>query len=697
MTTQIGVLVECVFAGLTGVAKTGSMFNGLPLEHGRVIFAPASGEQQYKEIYASPVASPSVLLDQSAIANGGGFTLGGIRLDSSGSAKVYAVGHYFCEAYDSNNVLQRQFHLRYGSVTGDPGGGSGLATRILDIRGDYGTDIASVNSAITHANSNSSTKFVFLFKDATFTLANNMVFPANVTVRVEPTAYLKIPYGTDSVTIHGGIHAGLHQIFKYDSNNTGVITLNPYYTDVVYPQWFGAIPDGTTNTQFEMDRALKTGVKRMVLTGGTFLISVNLTIPSDVEIIRQGGADFSTTVGITISGLGGQATVFDKVQSDGSLITNLNASNILTGTLDDARLSGPVTKQGNEFNGANQLVKLDANQKLPAKDGSQITSLNASNVSSGTVNDDRLSNNITKKGNVFNGASQLVELDSSQRFPAKNASLVTNINGTNVSSGTVADARLSNNITKKGNSFNGVNQLVQLDSSQRFPAKNASLVTDINGSKVSSGTVADARLSSNVTKKGNSFNGASQLVQLDSSQRFPAKNASLVTDINGSNVSSGTVADARLSANVTKQGNSFNGANQLVNLDASQRATIPGGIDAGGNGTFLKTKVFEIGGWNMMGTTETTTTKEITTGVLGNKIREVNVLITNDAGTYIDKIDVIDYRGSTGLYESGQYRIRENGNIILFAYKNGRFRYSYQQNFTNSSINRGWVKISYEP
>lgn len=34
-----------------------------------------------------------------------------------------------------------------------------------------------------------------------------------------------------------------------------------------------------------------------------------------------------------------------------------------------------VTKQGNTFNGASQLVKLDANTKLPAVDGSNLTNL----------------------------------------------------------------------------------------------------------------------------------------------------------------------------------------------------------------------------------------------------------------------------------------------------------------------------------
>lgn len=49
-----------------------------------------------------------------------------------------------------------------------------------------------------------------------------------------------------------------------------------------------------------------------------------------------------------------------------------------------------VTTQGNTFNGASQLVQLNASTQLPAVSGTNLTNLNASNLATGTVNSARL-------------------------------------------------------------------------------------------------------------------------------------------------------------------------------------------------------------------------------------------------------------------------------------------------------------------
>jgi hypothetical protein len=72
------------------------------------------------------------------------------------------------------------------------------------------------------------------------------------------------------------------------------------------------------------------------------------------------------------------AVVLTKSDIGLSSVANVdttNASNISSGTLGDSFLSSVITKLGNIFNGANQLVKLDGSGKLPALDGSALTNL----------------------------------------------------------------------------------------------------------------------------------------------------------------------------------------------------------------------------------------------------------------------------------------------------------------------------------
>ena len=342
----------------------------------------------------------------------------------------------------------------------------------------------------------------------------------------------------------------------------------------------------------------------------------------------------------------------DSFDGDGSAVTNvnaaqlggqvagyyLNATNISSGTLSDSRLSANVTIQGNTFNGANQLVQLNASSQLPALSGALLTNLNGSAITSGTVADARLSANIpllNAATNNFTGALQqggndvcddsnncnyltgsaangaYIQLQGTTPGSAQtgninitgtaiagnfsgNGSALSNLNASNLASGSVADVRLSANVpllNAATNNFTGTIQqggndvcddsnncnyltgsaanglYVQLQGATPGSAQtghlnitgtaiaanfsgNGSALTSLNGTNISSGTVADARLTSNVTLQGNTFNGVSQLVQTDGSGQLPALSGVLLTSLNGSNIASGTVADARLSANV---------------------------------------------------------------------------------------------------------------------------------------------------
>jgi hypothetical protein len=89
---------------------------------------------------------------------------------------------------------------------------------------------------------------------------------------------------------------------------------------------------------------------------------------------------------------------------NGSSLTNLNASNLASGTLPDARF--PIT--------------------LPAVSGVNLTNLNASNLASGTVPDDRLSANVSLLGSSIDlsGAEATGTL-AAGRFPALTGDVTT--------------------------------------------------------------------------------------------------------------------------------------------------------------------------------------------------------------------------------------------------------------------------------
>ena len=114
-----------------------------------------------------------------------------------------------------------------------------------------------------------------------------------------------------------------------------------------------------------------------------------------------------------LSQAGGVVTVDGQLTAtslagNGSAITGLNATNISSGTLANARLSSSVTLQGNTFNGDSQLVKLDSGgaaladglclmstasgtgtafQACPGSGGSEGASTSLSNLSNVAIND----------------------------------------------------------------------------------------------------------------------------------------------------------------------------------------------------------------------------------------------------------------------------------------------------------------------
>jgi hypothetical protein len=123
-------------------------------------------------------------------------------------------------------------------------------------------------------------------------------------------------------------------------------------------------------------------VRAVVLTGISLVTNAVISATDSVlvafgKLQAQITANLSTLTSHTSDTSNPHATTKAQVGlGNVADVDTTNASNIASGTLADARLTSAVTKQGNTFNGASQLVQLDASTKLPAVDGSNLTNLN---------------------------------------------------------------------------------------------------------------------------------------------------------------------------------------------------------------------------------------------------------------------------------------------------------------------------------
>lgn len=147
------------------------------------------------------------------------------------------------------------------------------------------------------------------------------------------------------------------------------------------------------------------------------------------------------------------------------------------------------------------------------------------------------------------------------------------IDASALTAGTLDVKRLSSSVTIQGNSINIAGGLVQLNALGALPVLSGANLTDLNANNISSGTISTARLNSLVTIQGNTFNGASGLVQLSSSGFLPALNGSALTSLTSANLTgalpaiSGAALTSLSAANLTGTLPALNGA-ALTSLTA---------------------------------------------------------------------------------------------------------------------------------
>ena len=363
----------------------------------------------------------------------------------------------------------------------------------------------------------------------------------------------------------------------------------------------GQVPQIAVNAQGQITGASNVSINASSITLGT-LDNARTTADSangaSTIVSRDANGSFAANV-ITATTVNATSGNFTNITGNAVALTAINASNITSGTIANARTTA------SDANGASTIVVRDANGNFGSNvisassfsgDGTAITAINASNISSGTIANARTT------AASSNGASTIVSRDSGGNFSANTVTAAvigdisggSNINASNISSGTIANARTT------ASASNGASTIVLRDAGGAFAdgaitgtsfTGNGSAITAINASSISSGTLDNAR--TNAT----SANGASTLVVRDANGSFAGNvitgttgtftnlsgNGSSLTAINASNISSGTIANARTTAS------DANGASTIVSRDANGSFTANVGTftSISGNGVAL--------------------------------------------------------------------------------------------------------------
>src|SRR6056300_1552187 len=223
-------------------------------------------------------------------------------------------------------------------------------------------------------------------------------------------------------------------------------------------------------------------VKQTSTTTGTGTFDLTGTI-SGFESFVTGIGNSNTTYYAIVNENGefevGLGTVTDAATDTLSRDTIISSSNS-----DSAVNFGAGTKNVFCTLPASKAVILDSSGNIVANNGSNLTNLNASNVASGTLASDRLPTVPTTKGGTgltaIGTANQVIAVNAGATALEYQTVDLANLNADNLTSGTVPDARFP----------------------ATLPAANGVNLTALNASNVASGTLSSDRLPTVPTTKG---------------------------------------------------------------------------------------------------------------------------------------------------------------------------------------------------
>ena len=282
------------------------------------------------------------------------------------------------------------------------------------------------------------------------------------------------------------------------------------------------------NVSFDGSAAVNLSVTAMnasVINSGT-IPNANTTASSSngasTIVARDASGNF-TANNVTASLFSGSHS------GSGAALTTLNASAITTGTLDNARTTAASA------NGASTIVARDASGNFAAGTitatltGNASTATNATNaatVTGATQSSITSIPNLATVGTINSGTW-------SASFGAVSGANLTSLNASNISSGTVGTARLASGTASASTFLRGDQTWASVPS-----PNNGTLTMNVSGTGLSGSATftADQAGASTftVTSNASSSNGASTIVARDASGNFTANNITANGDVTSS-------------------------------------------------------------------------------------------------------------------------------------------------------------------
>lgn len=270
------------------------------------------------------------------LSSSGGFTsTGNLTSFTAPPATPVATytGHDFLADVDSsNNVTSRALRVL---MTGTGGGTAEVTGAWLESHGD-GAITQGVFGQAVYTGGGGGTSIGLDGRARTFIA----------------TPHLAIGTAGRADDTQAGSNVGVHAWARNGGKTAGIFAV-ANATQAEQVTFDGTLPAGLTTAILGFNNDTGANAFGLYVFGENNLVDGNLTVTG--------------TISGTLSG-------------NGSALTALNASNITSGTLDNARLTASVTLLGNTFNGADQLVQLDNSGFLPALNGSALTLLNLGEV-----------------------------------------------------------------------------------------------------------------------------------------------------------------------------------------------------------------------------------------------------------------------------------------------------------------------------